>query len=209
MNIDRLIEDLGSNYAKNSALEFLEKIVVDVDSKLISKLAENINFPSSIENTNRFVSLLVELPSDEYISPLVDMISKAKIGESNWLSDYLYALGNLLEDHEDQIEVNEELVNLLGFWLESTQGGEISWKSGIILAEIGNVSAEPYLLNGAKNIKLFSETRIACLRGYVNHNRSGKHVSPKALDFLKEMQSDSEIRIKEEAKNAIAWFQGV
>ena len=137
------------------------------------------------------------------------MILKAKIGESTWLADYMYALGNLLEEQEDPIEVSEELVNLLGFWLESTQGGEISWKSGIILSEIGNVSAEQYLLNGAKNSTLFSETRIACLRGYVNHNRSGKNASPKALEFLKEMHSDSEIRIREEAKNAIAWLQSV
>jgi hypothetical protein len=207
MNIEQLIDKLSSDGDRNATLEFLENIVVDSDPQLISKLAEIARSPSSIKNTNRFASLLVALPSEEYISPLVDAISHATKDTSPWLADYMYALGSLLEERDDWLEVKDDFVHLLGFWLGSTNGGEISWKAGIILAELGNQSANSYLRAGAKDTNLFHQTRIACLRGFVNKNRNQKSASCDALLLLEELQTDTDEHVREEANNAIVWLQ--
>jgi HEAT repeat protein len=209
MNIDQLIEDLSSDNQRNSSLELLAKIVIDNDLTLIRKLGEIIRNPSMIENTNRFASILVKMPSEEYIAPLVDMILQAQIGVSTWLADYLYALGDLLDESEDYVDVKEEFVHLLGFWLNSTSGGEISWKAGIVLAAVKNESANSYLRDGAKNLRLFVGTRTACLRGYVNKNRNGKHASTDAIKLLEELLADAQEEIRDEANDAIAWLQSV
>jgi hypothetical protein len=209
MNIDQLIEELSNENKRNSSLELLAKIVVDNDLTLIRKFVEIISHPSKIENTNRFASILVEMPSEEYIAPLVDMILQAEIGVSTWLADYLYVLGDLLDESEDFVDVKEEFVHLLGFWLSSTAGGEISWKAGIVLAAVKNESANAYLRDGAKNISLFVGTRTACLRGYVNKNRNGKNASADAIKLLEELVADTEEEIRDEANDAIAWLQGV
>jgi hypothetical protein len=208
MNIEQLIEELSSEDTRNQSLEFLTKIMIHTDSTLIHMLGKLIRSPSTIENTNHFASLLIKTPSETYIAPLVDMILQAEIGVSTWLADYLYVLGDLLEESEDYVDVKDEFVHLLGFWLNSSSGGEISWKAGIILAAVKNESANTYLRDGANNISLFTGTRIACLRGYVNKNRNGKNASTDAMKLLEEFLEDTQEEIRDEAHNAITWLQG-
>lgn len=203
MKIEQLLDNLDSDVDRNLTLEFIEQIVVDTDPRLYKKLAEIVRSPSLINNTNRFASLLVDLPSEEYISPLIDAISRAIPGESLWLADYMYILGSLLDERDDWLEVKEDFVHLLGVWLSSTSG-EISWKAGIILAELENASTCAYLLDGAKNINLFHETRIACIRGFVQKKRQ-QNLSDATM-FLEELKTDIDEHVRCEVNDVIAWL---
>jgi hypothetical protein len=91
MDVDTLVSSLGLMSEKNDALRLLESIVVDKDRRLTQQLAQVIREPAAIDDTNRFVSLLVDLPSGEYIEPLTEVIASSAPGVSSWLSDYLYA----------------------------------------------------------------------------------------------------------------------
>jgi hypothetical protein len=171
MDISTLAKNIRNTESRNLSIELLEAIVVDQDQLLVDSLCSVIMEPSSINNTNRFASLLVDYSSEKYLKNLVETISGADLNNSPWLADYMYALGRLLDELELEYETTDDFVHLLGNWLLSTGGGEISWKASHILAWIKNNAALPYLLAGAENNDLFHQTRIACIRGVVNNFR--------------------------------------
>ena len=201
MDIKTLVNFLGRKSERNEALGFLESIVVNTDQRLTDKLAQLINEPTAIENTNRFASLLVDLPSREYILPLTEVILNSAPGESPWLSDYMYALGSLLDDFDEEYAPSDAFVHKLGVWLTSSGGGELSWKAGIILAEVSNPVVHNYLFRGARDTDLFHQTRIECIKGIVNHYRD------EAEALLSELIEDPEEYVREEVYEALTWLK--
>jgi len=75
MNVDDLVAGLDSVSERNDTLSFLESLVVDIDGKLVRSIIDVIKEPSSVENTNRFASLLKSLGSEAFIPPLIEVIS--------------------------------------------------------------------------------------------------------------------------------------
>ena len=180
----------------NATLRSLAELKSIPDECFVGPLAEIINEPTSIDDTNSFASLLVKMGSELFISPLINSISKAIPGESSWLADYMYALNEILMDREEYYPADEIFVHLLGKWLFSTGGGEISWKAGTILAEIKNEATRDYLIRGAADPLLFHGTRIACIRGIINHYRGD------AQDVISTVIDDSDRRVKDAALDA-------
>jgi hypothetical protein len=95
MDLKELLTALSEPSSRNSALRFLERVVVDTDEDLVQQLAAIVAQPTSIEDTNRFASLLVDLGAEAFISPLINAISRANAHPA-WLADYMYALVRLL-----------------------------------------------------------------------------------------------------------------
>lgn len=201
MDIVHFVQCLTNIESRNNALEFIESIVLDHDERIVDALNVILTSPSTIHDTNRFASLLVEYCSEKYIETLVKMIFNAKLDNSPWLADYMYAFVCVLEESDEYFEATDEFVHLLGDWLFSTGGGEISWKASCILAEIKNCATLPYLLLGARDQKLFHQTRIACITGLVNHYRD------QAKQLLDTLVEDSCCEVQEAAESALAWLK--
>jgi hypothetical protein len=197
MRIGNLVDQLNSIETQNESIELLVDIVVDTNNELIDAIKNIIYKPDNIKNTNRFASLLVEIPSDDYIKPLIDMIKKAELNVSGWLADYMYALGCLLEERDDSWDADDEIVQKLGNWMLHTNGGEISWKASEILEQMNNPITKEIYINGANNSELFILTRHACIRGLVNRHRS------EAVNILEGMANDPIEEIQIHAKQAI------
>ncbi len=158
--------------------------------------------PEAIANTHPFASLLLELNREEFVAPLIEAISKGVPGESGYLSDYLYALHGLLEGQESLLKVEDHFVHSLGGWLLSTGGGEISWKSGLLLGEIENRSTREYLLKGSLDSSLLHLTRVACLRAIVNH------YGEDASEILEKLVDDEDSDVREAALDAKKFVDG-
>ncbi len=201
MNLENLLNDLSTSSEQNSTLNLLESIIVDNDQRIIDNLTKIINDPSSIENTNRFASLLEYFSAEEFISPLVNNIRIAQVGNSRWLADYMYALGSILMEREEYLLIDDDFVHVLGKWLLSTGGGEISWKAGVILSELNNPTTKQYLIKGASDDSLFHQTRIACIRGIINHYRS------EASTILQQLSDDSDKYVREAVNDAKDWLK--
>ncbi|MCP4695223.1 MAG: hypothetical protein GY862_00025 [Gammaproteobacteria bacterium] len=201
MNITELISSLDDDNSLNETLKLIEDIVVDTPDSLISRLQFLISCPEKIADTNRFASLLSDLYSEKFVEPLVQAIIHAVPGETIWLGDYMYALGNCLDELEETYIPEESFVHLLGDWLLNTKGGEISWKSSIILANIKHPQCIPYYEQGALSKDLFHQSRIACLSGLVNE------FGMKKLDVYQQLLDDNEQEVRESAQRAIEWLE--
>jgi hypothetical protein len=203
MNLGHLLAALSVPSERNGALRFLESLVVDTDERLLQQLSGIVGEPASIEDTHSFALLLADLGAESFIAPLIESISGATVGCA-WLADYMYALGSLLSDRrvarDGFYRSEESFVHILGNWLLSTGGGEISWKAGNIMAELEHPSTRDYLLRGAAAENLFHQTRIACISGIVNHYPSE---APALLDRL---STDSDDHIREAVADARKWL---
>lgn len=191
MNIEQVIQDLESPAKCNETLQLIAQIMVDTDARLIQRFKDLITTPEKIEDTNRFASILEDLSQPEFIPPLIEAIKNGNPSDTIWLADYMYALGNLLEDQEDWWEPEEEFVHTLGDWLFSTGGGEISWKAGIVLAELEHPATLEYFLRGAQDQKLLHLTRVCCIRGIMNHFRD------QVPSLLQKLANDPEPEVRE------------
>jgi len=191
MNLEHLLEALSLQSERNGALRFLESVVVDTDERLVGLLAGMISEPASIEDTHSFALLIADLGAESFITPLIESISGATPARSVWLADYMYALGSLLMEREELYGAEESFVHLLGNWLLSTGGGEISWKAGYIMAELQHPGTREYLLRGAADKNLFHQTRIACIRGIMNQ------YPEEATPVLERLASDSDDYVRE------------
>jgi len=196
MNIDQVIQDLESPAKCNETLQLIAQIMVDTDPRLIQRLTDLITTPEKIEDTNRFASILEDLSQPEFIPPLIEAIKNGNPSETVWLADYMYALGNLLEEQDDWWVPEEEFVHLLGDWLFSTGGGEISWKAGIILAELEHPATLQYFIRGAKDQELLHLTRVCCIRGIMNHFRE------QAPSLLQKLADDPEPEVRDAVASA-------
>lgn len=152
-------------------------------------------------DTDKFASLLEDIGSETFIEPLIENIMGARSGATAWLADYMYALGSLLMDRESVWPTQQDFVDLLGNWLLSTGGGEISWKAGVILAHVRHPNTRQYLKQGALDQSLFHQTRIACIRGLVNQYRSEAEI------VLQQLSNDSDEYVRDAAANARQWMK--
>ncbi|WP_143185294.1 hypothetical protein [Rubritalea squalenifaciens] len=196
-----LLAKLDSLDTRNAALAMLSENPELIDQTICEKLMEIIAQPESIENTNRFASLIEETEDPAFIQPLIDKVSTAKLEKAPWLADYLYALVMLLDEREEAYPAEDTLVHRLGDWLLHTGGGEISWKSGDILSNLSNPNTQDYLTKGALDQRLFHLTRIACLSGIMNLHR--EH----APALLEKLLNDPNEEIRESAKRAEEFLQ--
>lgn len=200
MNINELIENLSIDSRTNESLKLLTDIVVDTPEELIDELVKLISSPHRISDTNAFASLLSDLPSERYIAPLVREISRSVAGETSWLADYMYALGGILDELEAQHVPEDSFVDLLGGWLLESGGGEISWKSAILLAQLEHPRCSGYYEQGVKVKDLFFLARIECLKGLVNE------FGAEYMSLYQELLNDPQEEIRAAAKDAINWL---
>jgi hypothetical protein len=199
MDLNELLSALSEPSRRNGALRFLESIVVDTNEDLLQQLSATIAEPTVIEDTNRFASLLVDLGAEAFIPPLIKAISCAN-AHTAWLSDYMYALVRLLMDREECFPTDEPFVHLMGGWLLSTGGGEISDSAGGVLAELDHPATREYLVSGAADSGLFHQTRIACIGGIVNH------YPDEAMAVLAALANDPDEHVREAVADAQAWL---
>jgi HEAT repeat protein len=201
MNIDQVIQDLESSSKCNETLQLIAQIIVDTDARLIQRLTDLITTPEKIEDTNRFASILEDLSQPEFIPSLIEAIKNGNPSETIWLADYMYVLGNLLAEQDDWWEPEEEFVHLLGDWLFSTGGGEISWKAGIILAELEHPATLEYFLRGAEDQELLHLTRVCCIGGIMHHFRD------QAPSLLQKLADDPKPEVREAVVNALEFLK--
>ena len=200
MTINELIENLSIDSRTNESLKLLTDIVVDTPEELIDQLVKLISSPHRISETNAFASLLSDLPSERYIAPLVKEISRSVAGETSWLADYMYALGSLLDELEGQYIPEDSFVDLLGDWLLKSGGGEISWKSAILLAQLEHPKCSGYYEQGVRLQDLFFLSRIECLKGLVNE------FGAEYMGLYQELLNDPKEEVRAAARDAINWL---
>ena len=201
MDINKFILSLNSNTYQNESLNLLYQIVVDTNPALINSLIELIKSPASIENTNQFASLLEFFSETEFIPPLIEVIQKGTPFETPWLADYMYALGSVLMNQDECWEPEESFVHLLGKWLHSTKGGEICWKSAVILSQLNHPATRSYFISGAADSNIFHQARTACINGIVNHFKG------EAIPLLEKHISDPEPEVSAEVARALEWLK--
>lgn len=200
MKIEHMIMDLESSSSCNETLVLLSQIISNTDPRLVQCLAKTIQKPEEIEDTNRFATLLDDLSQPDFIPPLIEAIYRGKPSETEWLADYMYVLGSLLEDQDDWWQPEEKFVHLLGDWLFSTGGGEISWKSAIILEELEHPATLEYFLKGAEAQELMHLTRVCCIRGVMNHFRE------QAPELLQKLANDPDQNVRDAVASAKEWL---
>jgi hypothetical protein len=204
-----LAERLAHPGSRNDALEELERVEggrADLDGRVLAQVSSIIRQPQSVTDIGKFASLLVDLDAEDFIPPLVEMISADPDCGSEYTSSYMYALGCILDASEYAGEHPEEFfpssfVAQLGRWLLNTAGGELSWKAGIVLDNIRIPHAFELMRQGAADTSLFFQTRIHCIHGLVN----GLGVSE--LPFLDSLIGDPEPMFHEAVADAIAFLR--
>lgn len=203
MKIEQLIENLGVDEHLNESLQLITDIIVDTPVSFEERIAEIIATPEKIFNTNRFASLLSDLPSERYIQPLIIEVSKSTPGKTPWLRDYMYALFNLLDELDEAYVPETDFVDLLGYWLFNTGGGEISWKSAMILSSLDHPQTVKYCKPALISTDLFHQTRIACLRSVVNSCGMAE------LELYQNLLQDPEKEVREAVQKAMSWLNRI
>jgi hypothetical protein len=205
MEVEKILESLSHSSKCNDGLDVLYDIHVERIQEFVDGLTGIILFPERIKDTNSFGSLLGEFAREEFIPPLIKVISQGVPGESKWLADYLYALIKLLEyewEGSEELVVEEDFVHLLGDWILSTGGGEISWKAATVLSRVEHQASRSYFLKGAVSESLFHMTRVECLRGVVNYFRDD------ARELLEILTNDKDQHVKDAAMGAQSFLEG-
>lgn len=205
MKLTNLLDDLKNQATQNETLDLLHALTQQ-DLQIKQCLLDLISQANTIDNTHSFASILQAYPSQDYIAPLISEISKAIPLRSAWLADYMFVLIDLLSDRDTILPVEDPFVHLLATLLEKTDGGELSWKAGDILALVDNFETYAYLQSGALNTQLFTLTRIACLRGFINTYHE-QHLA-ETIAFLEKLQLDENEEVRLEAIDAYDWLTG-
>lgn len=200
MNLEQMVAELKSPDSRDETLKLIGQ-VLDIDPQLVETLAILIGTPEEIKDTHGFASVLADLSQAEFIKPLIQSISQSEPGETPWLADYMYALGSILQDEDDCWQPEESFVHLLGKWLHSTGGGEIAWKSAVILSQLDHPATLSYFVSGAGDKSLFHQARTACINGIVNYYRE------EATTLLQELIDDPEPVVREEVARALKWLE--
>lgn len=200
MNLDQMVAELNAPVSRDETLILIGQIL-DVDRHLVETLASLIGKPEEITDTHGFASILADLSQTDFIPPLIQSISQGKPGHTPWLADYMYALGSILQDEDDCWQPDESFVHLLGKWLHSTGGGEIAWKSAVILSQLDHPATRSYFVSGAADQSIFHQGRTACINGIMNHYRE------EALALLQDLADDPEPVVREEVTRALDWLR--
>lgn len=159
----------------NQKLEILYDLLVDNFGPLETELKDLISTPDKIKNTNKFASLLCALKNSTFINPLLSTISLSN-KDDNWLTDFLYAAINLLDESSvnDEFDIPENLIDKLQVWiLDNT--GEISWKAASLLKFHESESAEKIQLKKLEERGDFFLTYVECILGLLRYDKE-KHM---------------------------------
>lgn len=150
------------------------------NSKDIQYIITRIRDPDSIPDTRIFVDRLIVYKDPKIINSLISMVVNVESNFKYWLSDYLYALCFMIDSPYNGGSNNvEDFVRKLGEVLFETNGGEISYYSGVLLGKIDHPKAFPLRIAGVKDDSLFIEGRIGCLNGILDF-----HSPAEALEVL-------------------------
>jgi len=155
-------------------LETLYELLIADYSTLETELKDLISHPEKIENTNKFASLLSDLKKTEYINPLLQKISLSNKGDV-WLTDFLYAAINLLDDSSDENEFYPPkiIIDKLQIWILENKG-ELAWKSASLLKFYESEAAERIQLIKLEERGDFFLTYAECILGLLRYNKE-KH----------------------------------
>lgn len=155
----------------NQKLEVLYDLLVDNLDTLTTELRDLISNPDKINNTNKFASLLVELKNPDFINPLLEKISLGIKGDI-WLTDFLYAVINLLDESSevDEFACPDNLINKLEDWILNNKG-ELSWKGAHLLKFYESRSAERIQLKKLEERGDFFLTYVECILGLLRYHK--------------------------------------
>ncbi|MFT7304026.1 MAG: hypothetical protein ACI8UZ_002872, partial [Akkermansiaceae bacterium] len=84
MEVEKILESLSHSSKCNDGLDVLYDIHVERIQEFVDGLTGIILFPERIKDTNAFGSLLGEFAREEFIPPLIKVISQGVPGESKW-----------------------------------------------------------------------------------------------------------------------------
>lgn len=155
-------------------LDFLYDCLVDNLNSLELELTALIAHPNQIANTNKFASLLSELKNPTFIEPLLFSISNSE-KEDPWLTDFLYAVVNLLEESSvsETFSIPPLLIKKLEDWILHNQG-ELAWKAASLLKFYESPQAEKIQLKKLEGKKDFFLTYAECILGLLRYDKN-KH----------------------------------
>ncbi len=170
------------------------------DSKRFEKeIIDLIAQPNEITNATKFASLLASSQNTVFIEPLLLQISRGE-KEDVWLSDFLYAAIELLNEvsDEDKFATPKNLVSKLGSWIIDNTG-ELAWMAAGLLKFSPAKSAEKIQLQKLEERGDFFLTYVACIWGLLRHNES------KYLPTVKEIAADEtrDIKLREYCQGVI------
>ncbi len=156
-------------------LEILYDLLVDNFETLEAELKDLISEPDKIKDTNKFASLLSDLKNSTFINPLLLTISLSDKGDV-WLSDFLYAAINLLNESSvnDEFEIPENLIDKLQTWILDEKS-ELSWKSANLLKFYKSEKAEQIQLRKLEERGDFFLTYAECILGLLRYDKD-KHI---------------------------------
>lgn len=189
----------------NQKLEILYDLIVDNFATLETELKELIANPERIINTNKFASLLSELKNLTFINPLLLKISISKKTDS-WLTDFLYAVNNLIEESclNDEFNMPPQLIDNLRVWiLENT--GELSWKAANLLKFYETELAEQIQLKKLEQRDDFFLVYSECMLGLLHYD------AQKHLDLVHQISTDEtrDINLREFAVEAYEKYKTI
>ena len=158
--------------------------MVDDSENFTDELRKLIFEPHKIKNTNKFASLLTELNYGGLINPLLEKISMADKTDI-WLSDFLYAVSNLLAESSSDITYKcpKNLISKLEDWLIN-HTGELAWKAAILLKFYESDAAAKIQLKKLEERGDFFLTYVECIRGLLHYDYD-KHI-----ELVKQIAND-------------------
>ena len=187
----------------NQKLIILYELLVDDYGSLEDELVYLIYNPVKIENTNKFASLISRLKSAAFINPLLKQISLADKTDC-WLSDYLYAVIELLEESsiDEEFDIPDNLIKKLEEWIIDNTG-ELSWKAANVLKFYESESAERIQLKKLEEYNDFFLTYVECILGLLQYDK-GKH-----LELVERISKDParDKELREFCDNAIKKYR--
>jgi hypothetical protein len=179
-------------------LESLYELLVDNFDILEAELHELISKPERIANTNKFASLITRLNNPTFIDPLLQTISISK-KDDPWLTDFLYAVINLLDESSVNNEFNIPLglINKLEDWIINNKG-ELAWKAANLLKFYESETTEKIQLKKLEERGDFFLTYAECILGLLHYNKD------KYIGLVRQIVSDEsrDAKLREFAQEA-------
>ena len=197
MYIKELINNLDSESKLNLTIDLLYEIVVETAPELNNKLSDLILKPERVGNPVKFSEILVSFSHSEFIEPLKRTIIESKYPEDKWLSDYLFALSEILDNNQIFLDADNNFVEKIRSLIFETDGGEVSMMASGILGYLKNELTIGYLKRAISDSSLFHVMRSSCVSGLVNQFGESEIV------FLQSFIDDPEEEFRNHIKEAI------
>ncbi len=193
MDIKKLINNFDSESNLNATLDLLYDILVETDPELKNKISDLILNPERIENSNKFSEILVSFSHSEFIEPLRKMIIDSKYPEDKWLSDYLFALSEILDNNQILLDADNKFVEKIGNLIFETGDGGVSMMASGLLGNLKNELTIGYLKRAISDRSLFHVMRSSCVSGLVN--QFGESEREYLQDFIDDPEEEFSLHI--------------